>query len=35
MTFQRYKLINRAIEPIDSTFFAMWVDLDLSAIPDD
>lgn len=29
MTFQRYKLINRAIEDIDSTYFAMWTDPDL------
>lgn len=35
MTFQRYKLINRAIEPIDSTFFAMWVDPDLGCYVDD
>jgi len=35
MTFQRYKLINRAIEPIDSTFFAMWVDPDLGCFSDD
>ncbi len=35
MTFQRYKLINRAIEPIDSTFFAMWVDPDLGCFTDD
>ena len=35
MTFQRYKLINRAIEPIDSTFFAMWVDPDLGCYTDD
>ena len=24
MTFQRYKLINRARTDIDSTYFAMW-----------
>lgn len=35
MTFQRYKLINRAIESIDSTFFAMWVDPDLGCAFDD
>ncbi len=35
MTFQRYKLINRAIEPIDSTFFAMWSDPDLGCYTDD
>lgn len=35
MTFQRYKLINRAIESIDSTFFAMWVDPDLGCYSDD
>ncbi len=35
MTFQRYKLINRAQEDIDSTFFAMWVDPDLGCYTDD
>lgn len=35
MTFQRYKLINRATERIDSTFFAMWVDADLGCSDDD
>lgn len=35
MTFQRYKLINRAKEDIDSTFFAMWVDPDLGCYTDD
>ena len=35
MTFQRYKLINRAIESIDSMFFAMWVDADLGCFDDD
>ncbi|MCB0641018.1 MAG: hypothetical protein KDC44_05235 [Phaeodactylibacter sp.] len=35
MTFQRYKLINRAIEDIDSTYFAMWVDADLGCYTDD
>jgi hypothetical protein len=28
-------LINRAIEPIDSTYFAMWVDADLGCDLDD
>ncbi len=35
MTFQRYKLINRASEDIDSTYFAMWVDADLGCSEDD
>ncbi len=35
MTFQRYKLINRATEPIDSCFFAMWIDADLGCASDD
>lgn len=35
MTFYRFKLINRAIEPIDSTFFAMWTDPDLGCAGDD
>jgi len=35
MTFSRYKLINRAVEAIDSTFFAMWVDADLGCSEDD
>ena len=35
MTFQRYKLINRAQESIDSTFFALWVDADLGCSEDD
>jgi hypothetical protein len=35
MTFSRYKLINRAVETIDSTFFAMWVDADLGCSEDD
>jgi hypothetical protein len=35
MTFQRYKLINRATEPIDSMFFAMWADADLGCSEDD
>jgi hypothetical protein len=35
MTFQRYKLINRATAIIDSCFFAMWVDADLGCYTDD
>lgn len=35
MTFQRYRLINRATERIDSTFFAMWTDPDLGCALDD
>lgn len=35
MTFQRYKLINRATERIDSMFYAMWVDADLGCHKDD
>ena len=35
MTFQRYKLINRAPKSIDSMFFAMWVDPDLGCYTDD
>jgi len=35
MTFQRYKLINRGTEPLDSTFFAVWVDADLGCAFDD
>lgn len=35
MTFQRYKLINRATQSIDSTFFAMFVDPDLGCATDD
>jgi hypothetical protein len=35
MTFQRYKLINRATQDIDSMFFAMWVDADLGCPDDD
>ncbi len=35
MTFQRYKLINRANDVISSTFFAMWVDPDLGCAYDD
>ena len=35
MTFQRYRLINRGTQPLDSTFFAMWVDPDLGCYVDD
>ena len=35
MTFQRYKLINRAPEDIIDTYFAMWVDPDLGCFRDD
>jgi hypothetical protein len=35
MTFYRYKLINRAVLSIDSTFFGMWVDPDLGCSEDD
>ncbi|GJM29811.1 MAG: hypothetical protein DHS20C17_24460 [Cyclobacteriaceae bacterium] len=35
MSFYRYKLINRAVEDIDSTFFAWWVDPDLGCDEDD
>lgn len=35
MTFQRYKLINRADENIENTYFAMWVDADLGCHLDD
>jgi hypothetical protein len=35
MTFQRYKLINRATDYIDSMYFAMWVDPDLGCHLDD
>lgn len=35
MTFTRYKLINRAQESIDSTFFGIWVDPDLGCGEDD
>ncbi|MBB4081012.1 hypothetical protein GGR28_003653 [Lewinella aquimaris] len=35
MTFQRYKLINRAQEDILDTYFAMWVDPDLGCASDD
>lgn len=35
MTFYRYKLINRALKAIDSTFFAMWIDPDVGCFTDD
>lgn len=35
MTFQRYKLINRAISDIRDCYFAMWVDPDLGCHTDD
>ncbi len=35
MTFQRYKLINRATDNIDSCYFAMWMDPDLGCATDD
>jgi hypothetical protein len=35
MTFQRYKLINRAKTDIDSCYFAMWTDPDLGCFTDD
>jgi hypothetical protein len=35
MTFQRYKLINRAKTDIDSMYFAMFVDADLGCFTDD
>lgn len=35
MTFQKYKLINRAVESIDSTYFGLWVDGDLGCYADD
>ena len=35
MTFYRHKLINRATQRIDSTYFAMWVDPDLGCYVDD
>ena len=35
MTFQRYKLINRATQDITQTYFAMWVDADLGCYADD
>ncbi|MGB3546596.1 MAG: hypothetical protein WBA17_06455 [Saprospiraceae bacterium] len=35
MSFQRFKLINRATEDIVDTYFAMWVDPDLGCYTDD
>ena len=35
MTFQRYKLINRAIERLDSAYFGLWIDADLGCYTDD
>ena len=35
MTFYRYKMINRATEPIDSFHFSMWIDPDLGCPDDD
>jgi hypothetical protein len=35
MTFQRYKMINRAKTDIDSMYFAMFVDADLGCFADD
>ena len=35
MTFQRYKLINRAVERLDSAYFGIWVDPDLGCYTDD
>ncbi len=35
MSFYRYKLINRALDQIDSCFFAMWIDPDLGCALDD
>jgi len=35
MTFQRYKLINRANADIRDAYFAMWVDADLGCSEDD
>jgi len=35
MTFQRYKLINRATQDITQTYFAMWIDPDLGCYADD
>jgi len=35
MTFNRYKMINRAEQSLDSAFFAMWVDGDLGCDGDD
>ena len=35
MTFYRYKLVNRAPQSIDSTYFGQWVDADLGCHLDD
>ena len=35
MTFQRYKLINRAPQEIKDCYFAMWTDPDLGCFSDD
>ncbi len=35
MTFQRYKLINRAIGDIKDCYFSMWIDPDLGCYVDD
>lgn len=35
MTFQRYRLINKANEDLVDTYFAMWVDPDLGCYSDD
>ena len=35
MTFYKYKMINRAVESIDSTFFSWWMDPDLGCYEDD
>lgn len=35
MSFLRYKLINRAVEDIRDTYFAMWIDGDLGCSTDD
>ena len=35
MTFQRYRLINKANEDLVDTYFAMWVDPDLGCYTDD
>ena len=33
--FQKYKLISRAIEPLDSAYFSLWVDPELGCYSDD
>lgn len=35
MTFNKYKMINRAIEDIDDTYIGFWVDPDLGCYQDD